>query len=99
MIYSPALCKTMVTLNWIFLIGIQTLNAVVGVYKCIGFSLTIILITESVIIVGLDISVLDYHINLDYRISRQILMSLPPILELIFLLMFFILIFSILGKI
>ncbi|XP_061183466.1 two pore channel protein 1-like [Saccostrea echinata] len=31
------------------------------------------------------------------RISRQILMSLPPILELIFLLMFFILIFSILG--
>lgn len=92
----------MVTLNWIFLIGIQTLNAVVGVYKCIGFSLTIILITESVIRVGLDISVLDYHINLvnlDYRISRQILMSLPPILELIFLLMFFILIFSILGKI
>jgi hypothetical protein len=33
-----------------------------------------------------------------FRISRQILMSLPPILELIFLLMFFILIFSILGK-
>ncbi|XP_078337926.1 two pore channel protein 1-like [Crassostrea virginica] len=31
------------------------------------------------------------------RISRQILMSLPPILELIFLLMFFILIFSIFG--
>ena len=32
-----------------------------------------------------------------FRITRQILMSLPPILDMIILLLFFMLIFSILG--